>query len=409
MKKGIMTVGAVGAIFATIIPLNGRALYCTKTIKEENSAIASSLGYKNNYNDLKEKLNITAKSAYVVEPNTNKVIFSYNENEKLAPASMTKIMTMLIVLEDINSGKLSLNDEVLISENASRQEGSKCFIDAGVTYLVKDLLKSVAVASANDSAVALSEHIAGTEANFSERMNKRAKELGMINTNFKNATGLDEEGHYTTAKDISIAINELAKYEKIIPGHNDWMYDIMHPSGRVTNLVNTNRLVRTEKDLVIAKTGHTDNAGYCLTTYSKRDGTTIIASVFGVSDSLGRFNQIKALNSYAFSAYETVKVADSSEAETSVTIKGGNEREVKLVPERDVFFTKPKGEEITILKEVIEETKDVVAPIEKGTPLAKLRIELTSGEEETVNLVSNEGIKKITYGEIYKKVLTDAK
>lgn len=411
MNKTIKKITIFSLSLGLIIPLQGRALYCNATNGGlNNECLATQENKKAQQTDfasLKESLGISAKSAFLIEANTGKVLFSYNENERLAPASMTKIMTLLLTAEAIEQGKIKLTDEVVVSTHAADQEGSKCFLDAGSTYLVKDLIKSVAVASANDSAVALSEFICGTEKEFAKRMNERAKELNMENTQFKNATGLDESGHYSTAKDLCIAIKELKKHTEILKGSNEWLYDMKHPSGRVTGLVNTNRLVRTEKNLILAKTGHTDNAGYCITTYSKNGNTEIIASVLGVNNSKDRFNEVKALTDYAFNNYETIKALNKEETEATIKVRGGNMEEVQVYPQKDVYFTKEKGGDNAIIKEVILNEEQYFAPLNLGQVVGQIKVSSLSGEEETVDLILAQEVDKITYKEITKKLISE--
>ena len=219
----------------------------------------------------KEDYAPTAKSAILVDNATGKILFEKNADERLAPASMTKLGSMLLIMEAIDSGKISLDDEVTISEEAASMGGSQVFLEAGEVYKVHDLLKGVAIASGNDAVVALAEKIAGSQSEFVDAMNKRFKEIGATNTNFVNAHGLDTENHYSTARDMSIIARELLKHERILEYTSIYEEYLEKNDGTKTWLVNTNKLVRFYNGVDGLKTGFTENAGYCLTATAKKD------------------------------------------------------------------------------------------------------------------------------------------
>ncbi len=294
--------------------------------------------------DVKKTLNLSARASILMDSKTGNVLYSDNAELRLAPASMTKVMTMLLVMEEIDKGNLSLNQEVLVSEYAASQEGSECFLDANKKYTIYELLKSVAVASANDSCVALAECVSGDEKLFVNKMNNKAKELGMVDTQFVNCTGLDEEGHFSTAKDLCFAIKALSKYSLISELEKTWTYDMKHFGGRVTSLTNTNRLVRTNQDIVVAKTGHTDDAGFCIVTLAKRGDEELISCVMGLNSSSKRFEEITKLLNYGFSNYENKIILSSGDPVGEIKIKHGKQNMVAVFPKNDLSILQAKDD-----------------------------------------------------------------
>ena len=286
MRKflGIMLV--VCFLFAGA-PLVGNAYYCNANeIVNENSEI--------------DLLELKAKSCVLMDKKSGRVLAGLNEDEKLPMASMTKMMVLSLVMDEIEAGKLDLDSKTIISNHAASMEGSECFLDEGQEYSIYELIKSVVVASANDSTVALSEAVSGSENLFVSKMNEKAKMLGMSNTNYVNSTGLDVDNHYSSAKDMAIIMREITKHPIVLELAKVWMYDMNHANDRITSLTNTNRLIKSNPDVLIGKTGHTDNAGYCITAYAKRDGKELIACVMGESNSGVRFLDFTKLLNYGF-------------------------------------------------------------------------------------------------------------
>lgn len=410
MKKTSMILCA-SVCLTSLVPLSGRALYCTKTACEvkactSSKSLITATGAEHQSN-LKQELGLSLKAGIVVEANTGKVVFSENADQKIAPASMTKLMTILLTVEKIEKGELSLTDIVTISETASAMGGSQCYLDAGEKQTIKDLLKSICVASCNDSTVALAEHISGTEELFVREMNKRANELGMINTQYKNSTGLDENGHFSSATDTATLINEVSKYARYLEGHNDWLYDFKHNSGRVTTLTNTNRLVRTEKDMLFSKTGHTDNAGFSVVTLTKRGDTSFITCVCGTAEAEIRNKETKLLTEYAFNTYKTKKVIDKDKIYGIVKLKNSTIGELMLYPKQDVYITTLTRENETHLESVvIKDEKDITFPIKQGETLGKVHyLNPQTKEEIVVELTSKEEANKLTTKDIFNKIV----
>ena len=249
---------------------------------------------------------LTAKSAILVEQSTMQPLFEANADEQLAPASITKIMTLLLVMEAIDSGRIGLQDMVTASDYASSMGGSQIWLEPNEQRSVHELLKATAVASANDAAVALAEHLSGTEGAFVEEMNKRAQELGMQNTHFVNCTGLDEEGHYTSARDISLMAGELLRHPKITEYTTIWMDHLRQGE---TELVNTNRLIYHYKGATGLNTGSTDNAGKCLCASAVREEMGLISVVLGAPDSNAQFNESRSLLDWGFGNFVCAKIS----------------------------------------------------------------------------------------------------
>ena len=272
-----------------------------------------------------------AKSAILMDFATGQVLYEKNADEALAPASMTKIASMLIIMEAIDSGSLSLDDEVTISEDAASMGGSQVFLEAGEVYKVHDLLKGVAIASGNDAVYALAEKVAGSHAAFVEMMNNRAKKLGAINTNFVNAHGLDAEGHYSTARDMAILARELLKHEKILEYTSIYEEYLEKNDGTKTWLVNTNKLVRFYDGVDGLKTGYTTTAGYCLTATASKDNFRLISVVMGEETSESRSSDTVKLLNYGFNTYKINTIKTTDEILGKVRVEGGKSDYANIV------------------------------------------------------------------------------
>ncbi|MGL5616554.1 MAG: D-alanyl-D-alanine carboxypeptidase family protein [Sarcina sp.] len=298
-------------------------------------------------------LDVDAKSALLMEVQSGKIIFEKNSNEKFAPASVTKIMTMLLTMEAIDSGKINLSDKVTISENAKKMGGSTMLLDTGEIRTVEELLKGVAIASGNDAAVALGEYLAGSEDAFVELMNKRAQEIGMKNSTFKNCTGLPINGHLSTAFDISIMSRELLKHEGIFKYSGTYMETISEGRKSPIELVNHNKLVRFFKGCDGLKTGFTNEAKYCISATAKKDGTRVLAVIMGAPTYKVRNRDASMLMNYGFSKFETSKILEKdTEVQKYDFDKKGNKC-IILKSSKDLNITYLKGEKENI-KKVVE-------------------------------------------------------
>ena len=278
-----------------------------------------------------EDLTPTAKSAILIDYATGEVLYEKNADERLAPASMTKIGSMLLIMEAIDSDKLSVDDEVTISEEAASMGGSQIFLEAGEVYTVHDLLKGVAIASGNDAIVALAEKLAGSQGAFVDMMNEKFKELGANNTNFVNAHGLDSEGHYSTARDMAIIARELLKHEKILEYTSIYEEYLEKNDGTKTWLVNTNKLVRFYDGVDGLKTGFTESAGYCLTATAKKDDFRLISVVMGEDSTENRSSDTVKLLNYGFNTYKINTIKTKDEVLGKVRVERGKENFAEIV------------------------------------------------------------------------------
>ncbi len=335
---------------------------------------------------------ITAKSAILMEISSGQVLLSKNPDEKLPPASITKIMTLLLVMEAVDSGKITLNDTVTASLNASSKGGSQIWLKEGEQMTVHELIKATAVASANDASTALGEYIAGDEATFVAMMNSRAAELGMVNTNFENCSGLDDtaENHYTTARDIAIMSCELMKHERIKEYTTIWMDSLRNGE---TELVNTNRLVRFYEGTTGLKTGTTSKAGYCISATAQRNGMELVAVVLGSDNSTDRFEDAKTLLSWGFSNYEIYTPQVDLSLITDVSVLYGEQSKISpVITEISPILIK-KGAQNNISQR-IDMCIDVEAPVEKGQTLGTVYFE--SGDETlaTCPLISENKVER---------------
>ena len=306
-----------------------------------------------------------AKSAILVDSATGKVLFEKNADEALAPASMTKLGSMLIIMEAIDNGSLSLDDEVTISEEAANMGGSQVFLEAGEVYKVHDLLKGVAIASGNDAVVALAEKVAGSQNEFVAMMNERFKEIGAKNTNFVNAHGLDAEGHYSTARDMSIIARELLKHEKILEYTSIYEEYLEKNDGTKTWLVNTNKLVRFYDGVDGLKTGYTTTAGYCLTATASKDNFRLISVVMGEETSEARSSDTVKMLNYGFNTYKINVIKKNDEVLGKVRVDGGKQDYAEIVLLKDATELLKNTEEVSDYKFELK-VDNIKAPIKPG-------------------------------------------
>lgn len=351
-----------------------------------------------------QAVEVAAPSALLMEKETGTVLFAKNEHAKLEPASVTKVMTILLTMEAIDAGQLTYDTMVTASAHACSMGGSQIWLKENEQMTVSDMLKAVCVASANDCAVALAEQIAGSEDAFVERMNQRAKELGMNDTTFKNATGLPAQGHVTSAYDIALMSRELILHHPDIRQYTTIWMDSLRDGA--SELVNTNKLIRFFDGATGLKTGSTDSALYCLSGTAERDGMELIAVIMKDATSAQRFEDAKTLLSYGFSTYSLEHVTPQ-EALPPVTVRLGTQATVQPVLEEGSALLLEKSKAGT-LEQSVSLAEAVEAPVAKGTPLGTLTI--TSGEETVAELalVAGEEIPRITFGQMLLRVLQTA-
>ena len=349
-------------------------------------------------------LEVKGKSAVLMDIATGTVLFEQNAHEKLAPASVTKVMTLLLIMEAIDSGKIGWDDEVITSEAAAAKGGSQVYLKVGESMRVADMVKSVAVSSANDCACALAEHIAGSEPAFVEMMNKRAQELGMNDTHFVNCTGLDDDenakDHLTSAYDIAVMSRELMKNHPDITKYTTiWMDTVRNGE---FGLANTNKLVRFYPGATGLKTGFTSKAGYCLSATAQRDGLGLVAVVMGCETSQDRFAACKQMLDYGFANYGLVD-PDVPENST-VSVKLGKQNSVMAVPAENVQLLIDKSQLNTVNVQVQLE-EQVTAPVSKGQRLGMLTVKAGQQVLAQVPMVAGEGVEKLTWGDLFVMVL----
>lgn len=343
---------------------------------------------------------ITAKSVVLMEMSSKKVLLSKNADEQLPPASVTKIMTMLLVVEALESGKITLEDSVTASKNAAGKGGSQIWLEEGETMTVHELLKATAVASANDACTALGEYVAGDETTFVAMMNERAKELGMTNTNFENCSGLDDtaENHYSSAYDIALMSCELMKHEIITEYTTIWMDSLR--DGK-TELVNTNRLIRFYEGATGLKTGTTSKAGYCVSATATRDGMSLVAVVLGSDNSTQRFEDAKKMLNWGFANFTVFKPTADMSLITDVNVLYGTKNVIKpsLKEIKSVVIKKGREKEITQKTDLCV---DVEARVEKGQKLGSVSFALDGETLTRCDIISETAVERRTWSFVFK-------
>ncbi|MCY8203379.1 D-alanyl-D-alanine carboxypeptidase DacF [Bacillus sp. N12A5] len=348
-----------------------------------------------------------AKSAVLIERDTGKVLYNKNSNERLAPASMTKIMTMLLIMEALDEGKIKMSDKVRTSEHAASMGGSQIFLEPGEEMTVKEMLKGIAIASGNDASVAMAEFISGSEEEFVKKMNKKAKELGLKNTSFKNPTGLTEEGHYSSAYDMAIMAKELLKYESITKFTGTYEDYLRENTDKKFWLVNTNRLIKFYPGVDGVKTGYTGEAKYCLTASAKKGNMRAIAVVFGASTPKERNAQVTKMLDFAFSQYETHPLYKRNETVAKVQVKKGKQKFVELTTSEPISILTKKGEDMKNVKKEIKMNDNVSAPIQKGQELGTLTLKKDGEVLAESPVAAKEDMRKAGFLTFLKRTMGD--
>ena len=350
------------------------------------------------------ELDLAGKSALLMDVNTGTILYESNAHEKLAPASVTKVMTMLLIMEAVDSGKIALTDMVTASEAAAAKGGSQIYLKVGETMSVSDMLKSIAVSSANDCACAMAEHIAGSEPAFVDMMNAKARELGMNDTNFVNCTGLDDgegaENHRTSAYDIAVMSRELLKNHPLIKNYTTiWMDTVRNGT---FGLSNTNKLIRFYSGATGLKTGFTSGAGYCLSATALRDGMELIAVVMGAETSQARNAACKSLLDYGFANFAVVTPELTEVADVPVKLGRAEAVTVQLGDAAGLLIDKAQKSGITT--EVATE-ESVTAPVSQGQRIGTLTVKAGEQVLSEVPLVAAEGVDRLSWGDLFVKVL----
>lgn len=349
-------------------------------------------------------MEVKAKSALLMDVTTGTVLFEQNAHEALAPASVTKVMTLLLIMEAIDSGAIGWNDTVTASETAAAKGGSQVYLKAGETMTVSDMVKAIAVSSANDCACAMAEHLCGSESAFVDKMNARAKELGMENTHFVNCTGLDDgenaAQHKTSAYDIALMSAELLRNHPDIKKYTTiWMDTLRNGT---FGLSNTNKLIRFYPGATGLKTGFTSNAGYCLSASAQRDGMELVAVVMGAKTTQDRFNACKSLLDYGFANYALIQ--PSLEQLPTIAVKLGTDSVVEAEPSGQSCLLIEKGQKNQVSTH-IELEEQVTAPISQGQRLGTLTIKAGEQVLAQIPMVAKEAVPRLTFGDLFLEML----
>ncbi|PFP27361.1 D-alanyl-D-alanine carboxypeptidase [Bacillus sp. AFS073361] len=314
------------------------------------------------------------KSAILIERDTGKVLYEKNGNEELPPASMTKIMTMLLIMEAVDKGKLSWNEKIRASEYAASMGGSQIFLEPGEEMTTKEMLRGIAIGSGNDASVAMAERIAGSEEAFVDMMNNKVKELGLKHTFFKNTTGLPVSGHFSTANDMAIMAKELLRYEDITKFTGMYEAYLRENTDKKFWLVNTNKLVRFYPGVDGLKTGFTAEAKYCLTATAQKNGMRVIAVVFGAPTSKERNAQVTKMLNYAFNQYQTHPMYKRNQIIAKARLSKGQEKSIEAVTSEPISLLTKKGEKTEDVKQKITINKNLQAPINKGDKIGTIQL-----------------------------------
>ncbi|MBQ9782298.1 MAG: D-alanyl-D-alanine carboxypeptidase [Clostridia bacterium] len=350
-----------------------------------------------------EQIEVKSKSSILIDADTQTIVFSKNECQRLPIASMTKIMLLNLCFENVDSGKLNLNEQITVSKNASGMGGSQVFLEANQKYLAKDLIKSIIIASANDASVAMSERLYGSEANCVDEMNAKCREWGLKDTLFSNCTGLPKPTQYSSAKDVSIMLAKLIKHEEYFEYSKIWTDEITHAKGNVTSLTNTNKLIKFYDGCDGGKTGYTSESGFCLGATAKRGNLRLISVVINACDSKTRFADVSNLFNYGFENFTSKLVVDSTKPlNIKVKIEKSKDGEVEVIPKSDVFIFSKRNEKDKITIDF--SPYKVKAPLKKDDEVGELKVFKDGVEYKTVKVVLNCDVNKKTYFDYIKDV-----
>lgn len=352
---------------------------------------------------------ITAPSAILLEASTGQVIYEKNATERRSPASITKIMTLLLIFEALSEGKVSPQDEVVTSAHAKSMGGSQVFLEEGETQTLETMIKCIVIASGNDASVAVAEHIAGSEADFVEKMNAKATELGMVDTHFEDCCGLtDSDSHYTTAKDVAIMSRELTvKYPEVFTYTRIWMEDITHVTRRGSStftLSSTNKLLKWYQWTTGLKTGSTAKAKFCISATASKDGMDLIAVIMGAPDPKERFHDAEKLLNYGFSV-SNLYVDENKEPLPQMRVEGGVEESVSLHYAEEFRYLDVTGRDLSAVEKELKLPESVKAPVTEGKTAGQAVFRIGGEEIGRVAVLYDASVEKAGFGDYFKKVL----
>lgn len=362
----------------------------------------------NTENEKRQQEQISAPSAILMEASTGQIIYEKNPDEKLPPASVTKVMTLLLIFDALESGQIKLADEVTTSEYAASMGGSQVFLEPGETQTVDTLIKCISVASANDACVSMAEYICGNEEEFVAKMNKRAKNLGMKNTHFVNCNGLDADGHLTTARDIALMSKELIiTYPQIFDYCNIWMENITHKTQKGESefgLTNTNKLIRQYEYATGLKTGSTGKAKFCVSATAEKNGVSLIAVIMGAEDSKARFKDAVTLLNYGFGKCQ-MYTDEKMPSLDPISVTGGIQESISLEYEKKFTYLDTTGANLNAVTSRLQIPDKVNAPVKKGDTVGQRIYYLDEKEIGSVNLLAEETVKKAGFFDYLRKAL----
>ncbi len=345
---------------------------------------------------------VTAREGILVSED-GQILYEHNALDRRPIASMTKVMTLLCIYDAVNSGKISLDDNVVVSSRAAGMGGSQVFLEANGSYRVDSLIKSIIICSANDSCVAMAEHICGSVENFVAEMNNKCRQLGLVATHFENCTGLPAVSQFSCAKDVATMFLHLIEHPHYFTCANVWMEDFVHPSGRVTGMTNTNKLVRFYQGCDGGKTGYTSEAQHCLTATAKRGDTRVVAVVIGAKDSKTRFKEVSDMFNYAFANYQSRVYLSTSDTK-QISVDGGKQQTVEVVPMEKLLCFGKKGEEDCRVQYQL--TDRINAPVSKGQVIGQANLVDSCGKVvKSVDLVANCDVQCKTYWDYVQEIV----
>ena len=351
---------------------------------------------------------LTSEAVVLMEGSTGQILYEKEATKKLRPASITKVMTLLLIFEAIEDGRISLTDEVSVSEHAASMGGSQVYLEPNEKQDVNTMIKCISIASANDASVAMAEFIAGTEAAFVEQMNARAKELGMENTHFVNCYGLDTDGHYSCALDVALMSRELiTKHPEISNYSTVWMDTFVHTTSKGKTefgLTNTNKLIKSYQGITGLKTGSTGLAKYCLSATARRDGMDLIAVIMAAPDTKARFREAADLLNYGFANFQLYHNDFSGISIENMPVQHGVVKEVPLVPAKDFTYLCDAGVELGKIEVVLEYNEVLTAPFEIGTTAGRAVFTCAGRELGSVDLITTAAVEEATYSDALKSV-----
>ncbi|MBE6824778.1 MAG: D-alanyl-D-alanine carboxypeptidase [Ruminococcaceae bacterium] len=368
------------AIFLVLLMFLSMCTLCTSALTEEE---------------------ITSPSAVLIEPTTLKILYEKNPHERRACASITKVMTLLLVMEAIEEGKIAYDDVVTTSQHAKSMGGSDIWLEVGEQMTVDEMIKATAVASANDAAVALAEHLCGSESDFVALMNTRAKELGMENTVFKNCNGLDEEGHLTTAFDVALMSAELIKHEKIFEYTTIWIDTLRDGE---TQIVNTNKLLKSYDGITGLKTGTTGDAGSCISATAQRNSMSLVGVVLGATTGTERFKDAAALLDFGFANYEILKFDAKKSELKEIEVKNGMQKSVNVECKGITNMVVAKGSKERV-EQSVKLKESIDAPVEKGQKVGTLTYTLDDEKVSVFDVVTSKEVEKMTFKAVFFELM----